>query len=70
MAKELIEKVVRLKQGIDNAKRAPMLQRANRIQAAVEDAVFLIEELVKEQVRLEDLLNEFSVSAGKGKANG
>jgi hypothetical protein len=61
---ELLEKIGLLKQKVISVKQAPMLQKASRAEAAIEDAVFIIEVLAIEQVRLEKLVDDLVTVGG------
>jgi len=70
MADQLLTKIVLLKQKVDNAKKAPVLQRANAATAVIDEAIFIIEELATEHFNLKKLFSDLVDDVEGVKVNG
>lgn len=58
---EILNKIKSIKQRVEQVKNLPftlMMQKAQRVEGIVTDAVFVIEQMAQEQQRLEQLLDD------------
>jgi hypothetical protein len=68
MTSELLNKIVSLKRSVEEIKNLPfsqIMQKTSRVEGVVQDAVFIIEELATEQVRLEKLVDDLVTVGGE-----